>query len=113
MLIKIPESERPLVPSVTQEGDAHDKCPHCGSESKMVSTMGGKNDYVHARMYSCDVRDGGCGVPHTRTTRWGVEQDRQRGVRSSMPVTSVLVGRTVFVPSDTYRDKYEEIFGHK
>lgn len=110
----VPASE----PDYAKDGEYYDRCPFDGCvEVERSYKIGGRDGrgetYLDASIYFSDPRRGGCGRPWSRTTRQGAEQDEERGVPTRWLTRSARRGRSVFIPSERYRENYARIFGHE
>ncbi len=95
--------------SLAIEGEGHDRCGHCERDVEPVhSRTEGPNHYWD--MYSCDLREGGCGNNWTATTTAGVAWNERKNQRTKWVSTAVAVGRVTSIPSAQYQANYDRIF---
>jgi len=103
---------------MAKDGDYYDRCPEDGclevdaAHRSEGSQPGPREMYHDWSIFSADQRQGGCGATWTRTTTTGARKDRARGVEPANLTASAGKERYVSVPSDSYRNNYERIFGH-
>jgi hypothetical protein len=100
--------------SGAKSGDFYDDCinPDCGRRDvDRQWKIGGTNPrngetHLHAAIYGCSPKDGGCGETWTRTTRQGVAADYGRGMQSKWLTQGAAAARTVSIPSAVFKDRY-------
>lgn len=103
--------------SGAKSGDFYDNCinPDCGRRDvDRQWKIGGTNPrngetHLHAAIYGCSPKDGGCGETWTRTTRQGVAADYGRGMQSKWQTRDAQRDRRVSIPSDAYRAHFDAI----
>lgn len=95
----------PAYPGV--EGDDYDVNPTTGNVVEPYMRLPGGRV-----IYSDDLRKGGDGRTWTRTPRAAVEEDRSRGINPKWATSSAAVNRTMFTPTERYRENYARAFGH-
>jgi len=95
--------------------DAHSRCPADGCkdvEPLKAAHVGPAGKDTPRTAYSADQKEGGCGAFWFETSAAAAHNDRNRGINPRHLKEEARVGRTYFTVSDTFRDRYEEIFGH-
>lgn len=105
--------------SGSKDGAYYDNCPNesCGKRDvERKWKIGGTNprngeNHLHAAIYGCPTGPGndGCGATWTRTTVQGVAADASKGVHSKWGTQAAQRARTVSVPSDQFRERYDLI----
>jgi hypothetical protein len=106
MLVKVAPDAKTDFKASNLEGIDYDRCPNCGSAEEPVFRLPGRS------IYSCDLKKGGCGASHARTDKRALREDHSKGINTKWPSHSAAVNRSISVPSQSYRDNYERVFGH-
>lgn len=90
-------------------------CPNDGTEIPLAYKWGSapSSGDISSGIACHDSRQGGCGTSFPVDSRQGVREAEERGDKPRLFVSeAVATGRTYSLPSDSFRDNYEGIFGH-
>ena len=96
--------------------DAHSRCPADGCldvEPLKEAHVGPAGKDTPRTAYSADRRAGGCGNFWFETSAAAAHNDRNRGINPKYLKEEARVGRAYSMPSETFQENYERIFGHE
>lgn len=101
-------------PAAGKDGEYYDRCPKDGCiETDRIFKSGGrdskKEEYLNWSMYNAAPKQGGCGYTWARTTKQGAARDDSKGVNPKWLTSAASTGRAYNVPSEQFRENYDQI----